>query len=301
MSVILLTSVIMVPVLALMYLVLVFENRKKKDWVARRLMLTTDPVSDFRSLKWWLQVPAALGGRTSPSREDERRKLRSRLSQAGFRAHFAPEVFSGMRVIAFWVPAVILTGLILIFSHLTLNRLALVFFLSTVGYLLPPILLNRLIARRKKKIFKELPNTLDLMVLCIQAGLGFEMALMRVSRELKQVAPILSREFAHYFFETRGGVARNDALANMKNRNREKGLDAFVDVVLQSLRFGTDIASALRVHSESMRTERQQIAEEQGARVAVKLTLPLVFLVLPALLIVILGPAALRLINYFSS
>ena len=156
---------------------------------------------------------------------------------------------------------------------------------------LPPVILRSKVKSRNKKIFRELPDTLDLLIICIEAGLGFEMALFRVSKELKDVAPVLSKEFVQYFFETRGGVARNEALDNLKARNGGFGLKAVIDVVIQSIRFGTDITHALRVHSDSMRTERRQIAEEKGAKVAVKLTFPMILFILPVLLIIILGLA----------
>ena len=126
------------------------------------------------------------------------------------------------------------------------------------------------------------------------------MALLRVSEELGEIAPVLSKEFAHYFYETQTGIPREQALTNLKERNGEQGLKSVTDVFIQSVKFGTDIAKPLRVHSDALRTERRQLAEEKGAKISAKLTLPLMLLVLPALLIVVVGPAVINIIEHLS-
>ncbi len=272
------------------------RDSQKNRVIRQRLKPKTHEQKVNRSMGRMIRWGKAIGEKTLPKGEDKAR-LKKDLACAGYRHAHALELFCGMRVILFGTVLVLsLAGLALV-ENITLMSITMAFAAVSVSYSLLPVLLKKKGNKRNKDIFKELPDTLDLMVLCIEAGLGFEVALLRVSKKLRQVAPILSREFAQYFYETRGGVARTTALGNIKLRNSSPGLDAFVEVVLQSLKFGTDIAGALRIHSESMRTERHQIAEEKGAKIAVKLTLPLVFLVLPSLMIVILGPAVLRLMD----
>ena len=279
---------------------LFYEAKKKRKWIVKRLQPSRRKDRKPDSATLFRRALLALGSRIAPSNEKELSQIRKQLSYAGYRHVSAPHLYFGVRTFLSLSLAILSILFLAFFSSIDLGNLFLTFFLAAIGYYLPQIILKSKIKARSNKIFKELPDVLDLLVICTEAGLGFEMALFRVSKELKDVAPVLSKEFAQYFFETRGGVARNEALANLKHRNNSKGLESVIDVVIQSMRFGTDVATALRVHSEAMRTERQQIAEEKGAKIAVKLTLPLVLLVLPALLIVILGPAILRIIGHFS-
>jgi tight adherence protein C len=279
---------------------IVYETRRNRRWIGKRLRFSQEKSRVTDTANLFLRVLLALGSHTAPTNKKELSKVRKELSYAGYRGSSDAYFYYGIRALSALGLAIVSLLFLALFSNIGLRNLLLTFLPAGIGYYLPQIILKAKIKARNKKIFRELPDTLDLLVICIEAGLGFEMALFRVSKELKDVAPVLSKEFAQYFFETRGGVSRNEALVNLKNRNDSEGLRSVIDVVIQSFRFGTDVASALRVHSESMRTERRQIAEEKGAKVAVKLTLPLVLLILPALLIIILGPAILRLIGHFS-
>lgn len=279
---------------------LFYEAGRKRRWIAERLQPSGRKGRKPDSATLFMQALLALGSRTAPSKEGDLLQLKKELSYAGYRHASAPHLYFGVRTFLALSLAILSVLSLALFGSIDLRNLLLTVFPAAIGYYLPQIILKSKIKARSNKIFRELPDTLDLLVICTEAGLGFEMALFRVSKELKDVAPVLSREFAQYFFETRGGVARNEALANLKHRNNSKGLESVIDVVIQSMRFGTDVAEALRVHSEAMRTERQQIAEEKGAKIAVKLTLPLVLLVLPALLIIILGPAVLKIVAHFS-
>ncbi len=290
-----LINVAALVIVCLCFGVLVKDSRKTR--VIRQRLKRKSPDSKVnRSMSRMGRWVKIIGEKTLPKGEDKIR-LKKDLACAGYRHAHALELFCGIRMILFGTVLALALLCVALMENITLVSITMAFAAISVSYSLLPVVLKKKVKKRKKNIFRELPDTLDLMVLCIEAGLGFEVALLRVSKELRQVAPILSREFAQYFYETRGGVARTTALGNIKRRNNSPGLDAFVEVVLQSLKFGTDIAGALRIHSESMRTERHQIAEEKGAKIAVKLTLPLVFLVLPSLMIVILGPAVLRLMD----
>ncbi len=298
----LLPKLIFLAIFIVVMLIFIFHEKKNNSkWIRERFHPSIVKQGEKKEIAWWQKLLVDLGNRTAPTNQTAKMQAKKQLSYAGYRSGFALEIYFGIRAVLPLGAAFICILYLILKGNIDLRLLYLSFLVIVSGYYLPLIILKSKIKTRKSEIFKELPNTLDLLVLCSEAGLGFEMALMRVSKELKDVAPILSKEFTQYFFETRGGVARNEALENMKKRNDSPGLGAVVDVALQSMRFGTNIASALRVHSEFMRTERFQIAEEKGAKIAVKLTLPLVFLVLPALLIIVLGPAILQLLEYFAA
>ena len=166
-----------------------------------------------------------------------------------------------------------------------------------VGYMLPDTVLSRKIRARKTRIFRELPDTLDLLEICLRAGLGLDYALYRVCRELEEIAPVLSEEFGRYFLEIRAGLERTEALENLSARNGSEALDQVVTVFLQSLKIGSDMAVSLNAHTQAMRREREQTAEEKGAKLSTKLTLPLVVFILPALMLIILGPVILNFIT----
>jgi len=168
------------------------------------------------------------------------------------------------------------------------------------GYYLPAAVLRRQASARSRKIRQELPDVLDLLKICIEAGLSLDSALFRVGRDLKDIAPVLSRELAQYFLEIQSGLPRKEVLSSLAERNQVNALSGVVNVLIQSSRLGTDIAEALEVYSASLRTERMQAAQEQGAKVSTKLTFPMIFLILPALLIVILGPAMINMLDRLS-
>ena len=135
---------------------------------------------------------------------------------------------------------------------------------------------------------------LDLLRICLEAGLSLDSALNRVSRELKGVAPVLSRELGQYSLEIRTGLPRRRVLLNMAQRNQVESLTGVINVLIQSSRFGTDVLEALRVYSQSLREERMQMAEERGNKIPTRMAFPLILLLLP-LLVVIMGPALIRL------
>ena len=285
----------------LISLYLLYERREKKTWIKKRLQPSGKKEGIKLNPKTILnKILLMLGSFAMPSGKEDRSGIRKKLLYAGYRDDSVLQLYSGLRILFSLVFGGFFFLIQVLMGRTTLADLLLTAIPLAVGYYLPQVMLKFQVQSRNMKIFIELPDTLDLLVVCIEAGLGFEMALYRVSGELKDVAPVLSKEFAQYFFETRSGMPRGQTLIRMKERNGDPGFHAVIDVIIQSFKFGTDIAGALRVHSEAMRTERQQIAEEKGAKVAAKLTLPLVLLILPVLLIVMLGPAMIRLLTYFS-
>ena len=159
-----------------------------------------------------------------------------------------------------------------------------------IGFYLPNLILNRQIQVRQKKINEALPDALDLLVVCVEAGLGLNSAIKRVADDLKINNPVLSQEFHVLNLEILAGLDREQALRNLSERTGVEELSTLCAILIQADRFGTSIATALRVQSETMRTIRRQKLEEKAAQTAVKLIFPLLLFIFPALLVVILGP-----------
>ena len=162
---------------------------------------------------------------------------------------------------------------------------------ALLGYLLPSMWLKRAIKRRRRNIDAALPDALDLLVVCVESGLTLDAAMQRVGHEISLAHPDISKEFGIMHMETRVGVSRIDALRNLGQRTGCASLQSLAAMLVQTERFGTSIAQALRVHAESLRVRRQHQAEEQAAKTTVKLAFPVVLFIFPTLLLVLGGPA----------
>jgi tight adherence protein C len=167
------------------------------------------------------------------------------------------------------------------------------------GFLLPEIWILVRVNGRQARLRRGLPDALDLLVICVEAGLGLDQALLRVTQELKVVHPELSDELQLVNMEMRVGKSRIDALRELARRTGVEDVKALVAMLAQTERFGTSIASSLRVHSDDLRTRRRQRAEEMSAKTSVKMVPVLVLFIFPALMVVILGPAILILLRQF--
>jgi tight adherence protein C len=176
-----------------------------------------------------------------------------------------------------------------LFLYLSLGGLA--------GYLAPTIWLKMKIKRNQKEIEYGLADGLDLMVVCVEAGLTIDSAMQRVGEELALVHPEISREFGIAHMQTRVGLPRQEAMRNMGHRTGSAALTSLAAMLNQADKFGTSIAAALRVHADSLRTSRQHKAEEQASKSSVKLAFPLVLFIFPATFIVLMGPVMIQLMN----
>lgn len=165
------------------------------------------------------------------------------------------------------------------------------------GFFLPRFFLKRMIKARQHRIRLGLPDALDLTVICVEAGLALDQALMRVGQDLHHAHPDLSDEFHLVNLEMRAGKPRAEALRNLVDRTGVDDIRSLVGTLIQTDRFGTSVAQALRVHSDSLRTERRQRAEEQAAKTTIKMVPPLVLFVLPSIIFVTIGPALIQLIR----
>ncbi|MGH7558585.1 MAG: type II secretion system F family protein [Gemmatimonadota bacterium] len=166
-----------------------------------------------------------------------------------------------------------------------------------VGWVLPGFVIKRKVRRRQLQIQHALADTLDLLVVCVEAGLGLNQALVRVSDEIAHVSAAMSEELMLTNFEIRAGTPRDEALRNLGHRSGVGDLKSLTAMLIQTDRFGTSIATALRVHSDSLRTKRRQRAEEAAAKTTIKLVFPLVLFIFPAMFVVILGPAVLHILE----
>lgn len=224
-------------------------------------------------------------------------KLQKQLMQAGFRSELAPSVYRASQfVLMLAFPAMIA----LIFSMLGKplnNALIPVLFAFGAGFLLPRFILNRLVASRQLRITWGLADALDLMVITMEAGLGLNAAMLKVCEELKTVHPDISKEFELANLEIRVGRERSEALRNLADRSGVEDLNSLVGMLIQADRFGTSIAKAVRIYSDSLRTKRKQRAEQAAQKAAFKLLLPLGALLFPTMFIVILGPALLNIVD----
>jgi tight adherence protein C len=155
--------------------------------------------------------------------------------------------------------------------------------------------LNRLVFVRQREIFETFPDALDLMTVCVEAGLGIEAALVRVADEMQHKSEALAEELHLVTLELRAGLERARALRNLANRTGVEEVEGFVAMIIQAERFGTSIAASLRIHSDMLRTRRRQRAEEAAAEIALKLLFPLIFFIFPSLMLVLLGPAMIQI------
>ena len=170
---------------------------------------------------------------------------------------------------------------------------------ASLGDVLPDLLLRWQLARCQGALFRAFPDALDLLRVCVQAGLGLDAAIERVGREIRQAWPELSDELALTGMALRAGSSRAEALRNLSVRIGLKDIDALVSMLIQADRFGTSVSESLQVHSDALRTQRRLRAEEAAAKLPVKLLIPLIFCVFPSLLTVLLGPVAVTLSRQF--
>ena len=189
------------------------------------------------------------------------------------------------------------TGLMLLLSGFTQKTLMYVVILGGVGFYLPQLGLWLMVSSRKKQIFLTLPDALDLLVVCVESGLGLDAALRKVTEEMKKHAKIICEELALANLQLQMGKSRRDVLHDLGVRTGVDDVRSLAAILIQADRFGSSIAQALRVQSDSMRTRRKQLAEEKAAKTAVQLIFPLVLFIFPGIFVVLVGPAAINIAN----
>jgi tight adherence protein C len=224
-----------------------------------------------------------------PLSADETSRARVWLIQAGYREQRHLTAYVGSRVL------LAVLGMVTVIAISGFSSPLLLLGVGGLGFFIPRFWLKRKIKGRQQRITLALPDALDLTVICVEAGLALDQALMRVGEDLRHAHAELSAEFHLVNLEMRAGKPRVEALHGLAERTGVKDIRALVATLVQTDRFGTSIAQALRVHSDSLRTERRQRAEEQAAKTTIKMVIPLVLFIMPSLLVVTLGPAMIQL------
>ena len=233
----------------------------------------------------------------TPNNEKETNLVRERLTHAGFRTEMAPQVFWGIKFIGLIMGLAITGATVLTIKNM--GPVALVQIIAPIAILFfaPDAVLWWIGSSRKQKIFLGLPDALDLMVVCVEAGLGLDQAMRKVTEEMKKVYPEVAEEFGLCNLHLQMGRQRMQVLQDLGQRSGVDDLRALASILIQADKFGSSVAQALRVQSESMRTRRKQIAEEKAAKTAVKLIFPLVLFIFPGIFCVLVGPAAIKMVR----
>ncbi len=232
-----------------------------------------------------------------PKNEKDASKLKQKLNEAGFRSEAAPSMFLSIKV------GMLLVGLffsgagVALFAEMSQKNIMIAVAVAGVMFYIPEIVLHFIGSARKEQIFLGLPDALDLMVVCVEAGLGLDQALRKVAEEMKRSYKVISEEFNLANFHLQVGKVRADVLHDLGDRSGVDDLRQLAAILIQADKFGSSVAQALRVQSESMRTRRRQLAEEKAAKTAVKLIFPLVIFIFPGIFVILVGPAAITMIR----
>jgi tight adherence protein C len=249
------------------------------------------PVENKPALKERFEQALEPLGKVLPLSPADVSRTRGWLIQAGFRDASHLNYYFGLRLL------LALAGFAGVALFTGFDNVPLLAGITGLGFLLPRFFLKRMIKERQQRIRLALPDALDLTVICVEAGLALDQAMMRVGQDLHHAHPDLSDEFHLVNLEMRAGKPRAEALRNLVDRTGVDDIRSLVGTLIQTDRFGTSVAQALRVHSDSLRTERRQRAEEQAAKTTIKMVPPLVVFVLPSIIFVTIGPAVIELIR----
>ncbi|MCC6070684.1 type II secretion system F family protein [Massilia sp. GCM10020059] len=227
----------------------------------------------------------------------EKSSLRTRFMNAGWRNPAAATLyFASKSVLALLFPGAVALMLAISGTPMPGQRLLMVLLVvAAVGYYLPNVILRHIASRRQREIFETIPDALDLLTVCVEAGLSLERALIKVAGEIHIKSVTLAQELQLVLMEMRAGFTKEKALRNFALRSGVEDVDTLVAMLIQSERFGTSMGDALRVHSDNLRTKRRMAAEETAAKIGLKLLFPLIFFIFPTLLMVLIGPAGIQI------
>lgn len=255
-------------------------------------LIYREEVSDFRKQIFdWI---SSLGKYAMDGKEDAS-KLRMELIQAGFRHPKGPAIYFGVRILlALLLPVVYLLANAMD-GVLTSGNLLVFFMIAGIGFYLTPYLLKFITRRRQDRIDKALPDVLDLLIVCMEAGLALQATINRVSDEVKTISKDLYKELQLTNAELRTGINREEALKNLGERTGVQNVNALVGLMIQSDRMGASIVQSLRTHAAFLRVQRSQKAEEKAAKMPVKILFPMLLFIFPAIFVVVIGPAAIQI------
>ncbi|MGH7500902.1 MAG: type II secretion system F family protein [Longimicrobiales bacterium] len=262
-----------------------------------------DPIGRRRRLiqsERLIAILEALGARMSPDAANGAGNDIAMLTHAGYRRQGAVAIYWGVRLAA--ALSGLAFGLVVLPVSGVNPRIALFIgvYLATLGFLLPLLLIRARVRSRQKNLRNALPDALDLLVVCVEAGLGLNQAMVRVAQEIRHSSRLMSDELLQTNAEIRVGTPRDQALRTLADRTGLDDLSSLVSMLIQTDRFGTSIATSLRVHSDTLRQKRRQRAEEAAAKTAIKMVFPLVFCIFPAMFVVILAPGFIQILRALS-
>jgi tight adherence protein C len=247
------------------------------------------------------EAARALSGPLMPKTELEQNQLKVKLANAGFRSDSAVAVYLGSRVASMILFFLLSVGFFLPYFGLGWPNVIWlgirVVFCTCIGFFVPAVILWWIRRKRQEEIFLTLPDALDLMVVCVESGLGLDAALRKVCDEMKNHAKVICEELSLANFQLQMGRPRREVLHDLGVRTGVDDVRSLAAILIQADRFGSSIAQALRVQSDSMRTRRKQIAEEKAAKTAVQMIFPLVLFIFPGIFVVLVGPAAIQIME----
>lgn len=261
-------------------------RKQAKDSVAKRVVDTVAPIAARQSVT---QDAVKMS------------KLRMKLAQAGFRSDTAPTTLLASKTIMAIFLAIAAVTFAWMKGYTLGNGIGITMLGAGLGFIGPDLWLSSAMAKRGDQIRMGLPDTLDLLVITVEAGLGLDAAFQRVGEEMANIHPVVSEELQLVTLESQMGIPRSEALSNFAARAGIDEARSLVAIVNQAERFGTSIARALRNQSDALRVKRRQAAEEKAQKTTVKLMLPLILFIFPAILVVLAGPAALKMIETLSN
>lgn len=270
-----------------------------KDRLGR--MIRHEPTAEQVSAPHWvekfIEIAAPLAKLSVPEEGWEKSTLRTRFMNAGYReGSIVTFYFIAKTLLAALFAGVFFFYMGISGQHLTTaTYLMYMLFAAALGYYLPNVILARRIEHRQREIFETFPDATDLMLVCVEAGLGLDAALIKVGQEIRLKSPVLADELQLVSLELRAGSSKERALRNLALRTGVEYVDSLVAMLIQADRFGTSIGDSLRVYADELRTKRRLLAEEMAAKIPLKLLFPLIFFIFPSLLLVLLGPAFIQI------
>ncbi len=280
------------------------RNSRAADRLARlsrpqSLADLEDPTKSGKGDKYagLMEAAKSISKPLMPQSELEQGALKTKLANAGFRSDAAPMVYSGLRLGCLGVFFLLAVAIFVPGRPVGLSMLQGIVVLTGIGFYLPSIVLWYLRTSRQEAIFLSLPDALDLLVVCVESGLGLDAGMRKVCEELGPNAKVISEEFSLANFQLQMGRPRREVLHDLGVRTGVDDVKSLAAILIQADRFGSSIAQALRVQSDAMRTRRKQYAEEKAAKTAVQLLFPLILFIFPGIFVVLVGPAAINIME----
>ena len=256
-----------------------------------------NPLTKKQRLAGFAETAKAFSGPLMPQTELEQSELRIKLANAGFRSESATAIYMGLRFFSLLFFFVLSAAIFIPKYGITVGALKPIVIITGIAFYLPGIILWWIRTSRQQQIFLTLPDALDLLVVCVESGLGLDAGLRKVTDEMKEHAKVLCEELTLANLQLQMGRPRREVLHDLGVRTGVDDVRSLAAILIQADRFGSSIAQALRVQSDSMRTRRKQLAEEKAAKTAVQLIFPLVLFIFPGIFVVLVGPAAINIMK----